>query len=634
MVVEYRDGTPFTGDNHTHTELANAIRTKKYGKDVREPIAQLADKMGDVIEKIPKLNAGQALKGFSPSFTSPLWDWENMTVTIPAINWSNASYTTLVIDTQILDISSVTEGWISLDIKNKCYVVNSISDTTIVVGSYSLTKKRGFFYNVGFENNSTTVATLPMFGYTTDLIMPDWDNDLIQIPAITWGGGNKSIKTDATNVDLANLDFGFLAIKRTDYNSYVISATRDISDDKIVIGAFDKGLRNFKINAFTWDSGINFKNRQIRGYSYFDKIYCDWDNDKIFIPSISWDGLHSSRYSPYTTSEATTIDMTTDQIWFLTLDWKFIDGNERFIFKTQSKAPEDQFVIGWGDRRSRTASFTAISSSLDAQTKINLVMFVGQSNMAGRGDNLNQVEANVEQAGYEFRAISDPTRLYRVTEPFGVNENNPYGINEPGAKTGGIIRSFINEAYRLTGQKIIGVSASKGGSSIEEWQPGGPYLTDAINRMNLAKKYMEKQGIPINATYMIFLQGETDGDRGMSKESYTEKLEKMIYEMEKAGVNHTFLIRIGEGPADYTKIQEAQTEYCKTRKNVTLISTVLKRFKSLGFMKDSYHYHQFAYNFLAHDAAKNYAYYINTNKEPTMYDSLTGGLYIPLDPKF
>ena len=43
MVVEYRDGTPFTGDNHTPTELANAIRTKKNGKDVREPIAQLAE---------------------------------------------------------------------------------------------------------------------------------------------------------------------------------------------------------------------------------------------------------------------------------------------------------------------------------------------------------------------------------------------------------------------------------------------------------------------------------------------------------------------------------------------------------------------------------------------------------------
>lgn len=49
MVVEYRDETPFTGENHTPTELANAIRTKKYGKDVREPMAQLADKLSNAV---------------------------------------------------------------------------------------------------------------------------------------------------------------------------------------------------------------------------------------------------------------------------------------------------------------------------------------------------------------------------------------------------------------------------------------------------------------------------------------------------------------------------------------------------------------------------------------------------------
>ncbi|EGL99367.1 SGNH/GDSL hydrolase family protein [Ligilactobacillus salivarius] len=49
MAVEYRDETPFKGDNHTPTELANAIRTKKYGKDVREPVAQLADKLADAV---------------------------------------------------------------------------------------------------------------------------------------------------------------------------------------------------------------------------------------------------------------------------------------------------------------------------------------------------------------------------------------------------------------------------------------------------------------------------------------------------------------------------------------------------------------------------------------------------------
>lgn len=49
MTVEYRDETPFTGDSHTPTELANAIRTKKYGESVREPIAQAVEKIANAV---------------------------------------------------------------------------------------------------------------------------------------------------------------------------------------------------------------------------------------------------------------------------------------------------------------------------------------------------------------------------------------------------------------------------------------------------------------------------------------------------------------------------------------------------------------------------------------------------------
>lgn len=45
MVVDYRDDSHLEGDNHTVSELARAIRTKTYGVDVRESIAQAVDKM-------------------------------------------------------------------------------------------------------------------------------------------------------------------------------------------------------------------------------------------------------------------------------------------------------------------------------------------------------------------------------------------------------------------------------------------------------------------------------------------------------------------------------------------------------------------------------------------------------------
>ena len=49
--------------------------------------------------------------------------------------------------------------------------------------------------------------------------------------------------------------------------------------------------------------------------------------------------------------------------------------------------------------------------------------------MAGRGIACTQFPEGapdlISGAGAEFRAISDPTRLYPIAEPFGALENNP-----------------------------------------------------------------------------------------------------------------------------------------------------------------------------------------------------------------
>lgn len=45
MTVEYRDEAPFTNDLHTLQQIADALRHKKFGKDVREAIAQAVEKL-------------------------------------------------------------------------------------------------------------------------------------------------------------------------------------------------------------------------------------------------------------------------------------------------------------------------------------------------------------------------------------------------------------------------------------------------------------------------------------------------------------------------------------------------------------------------------------------------------------
>ena len=130
-------------------------------------------------------------------------------------------------------------------------------------------------------------------------------------------------------------------------------------------------------------------------------------------------------------------------------------------------------------------------------TTYDLFLFVGQSNMAGRGITCPQFPEDapslISGAGMEFRAISDPTTLYPIAEPFGVLENNPDGIFEPGMKTGSLVTSFVNTYFEKTGMPVLGVSASKGGSVISKWQGNNDYLTDTIARLKAAQKYCKQK---------------------------------------------------------------------------------------------------------------------------------------------
>ena len=54
---------------------------------------------------------------------------------------------------------------------------------------------------------------------------------------------------------------------------------------------------------------------------------------------------------------------------------------------------------------------------------MDVAIFMGQSNMAGRGEAIDSVVAE-QGHGYEFRAVADPSKLYDVVEPFGATENN------------------------------------------------------------------------------------------------------------------------------------------------------------------------------------------------------------------
>ena len=261
-----------------------------------------------------------------------------------------------------------------------------------------------------------------------------------------------------------------------------------------------------------------------------------------------------------------------------------------------------------------------IGGAQKAERKVvDLVIFMGQSNMAGRGD-ASEAPTVGEGHGYEFRAVSDPTKLYPITEPFGVNENR--GVVSETTKTGSLVSAFAESYYAYTGVPIVGVSASKGGQEIKFWATDGDALHETIDRYNAAKTYLTGNGYTVRHQYMVWLQGETDGVQGTSAVAYKNSLIALYGEMKKQGVEKAMVIRIGERQSDETlhdAIILAQTELCREYDDFVMISGKLAGVAGED-MKDSAHFKQSTYNEVGADAGKNMAYFANTGMEPYFYD--------------
>lgn len=251
------------------------------------------------------------------------------------------------------------------------------------------------------------------------------------------------------------------------------------------------------------------------------------------------------------------------------------------------------------------------------QNVVDLFMFMGQSNMAGRGVCSSKWPEPAPQlikgAGYEYRAISSPNQLYPISEPFGVNENNPNGIYED-LKTGSLVTSFTNAYYTVTNTPIIGISASKGGSCIQEWTKGSSFLQDALARMKAAKHFLNQENYKIRHQFLLWCQGETDGDLGTSKEAYKTTFYNMLEPMMQQGIELCFLIRIGHyngsGGQDYSEIMEAQEELAKENKKIIIVSRSFAEMKAKGLMKDEFHYFQAGYNIVGTEAGTNTGNYV------------------------
>lgn len=234
-----------------------------------------------------------------------------------------------------------------------------------------------------------------------------------------------------------------------------------------------------------------------------------------------------------------------------------------------------------------------------------IFLFLGQSNMAGRGAFLSddeQFPKLLPGAGYEYRAVSDPARLHDISEPFGIDENRKDGIYDvwPSgpAKSGSLVTSFVNSYYCGTCTPVIGLSASKGGSKIEEWLPGTPYHDDLISRIDSMNSFLE--GKEIRGRYVLFCQGESDGDVGTDKKLYKKRVRILFDSLRLKGFSRFFMILIGKKNVpghydDYDEIRSVQKEMGREWADTFVVAS-FEDMLSRNLMKDEFHYYQSAYN--------------------------------------
>ena len=174
------------------------------------------------------------------------------------------------------------------------------------------------------------------------------------------------------------------------------------------------------------------------------------------------------------------------------------------------------------------------------------------------------------------------------------------------------------------------MSASIGGTPSASFKQGGAIFNDAVNRLTLTKNWLRDNGYKILHTYMVWCQGESDGDNNVTEDTYKSNFADIFNGMKVNGVEKCFLIRIGEDNGtdkDYTAIMNAQNDVCKENADVVMVSLDFQSMLGRGLMKDNWHYFQKAYNEVGATAGYHAGVYRMYNREDVMYDPKKDNLF-------
>ena len=145
--------------------------------------------------------------------------------------------------------------------------------------------------------------------------------------------------------------------------------------------------------------------------------------------------------------------------------------------------------------------------------KLQLFLLIGQSNMAGRGT----VEAEDKEVIPHVFALNKDGEWVAAIDPVHFDKPKLAGV--------GIARTFGRVLAATDPTVSIGlIPAAVGGTSLDQWKPGGELYQDAVRRAKIAMKSGTLRGI-------LWHQGESDGGAEDKASSYGERWVSMIRQL-------------------------------------------------------------------------------------------------------
>ncbi|MBO4901430.1 MAG: hypothetical protein J5518_01365 [Lachnospiraceae bacterium] len=233
---------------------------------------------------------------------------------------------------------------------------------------------------------------------------------------------------------------------------------------------------------------------------------------------------------------------------------------------------------------------------------VDLVLFAGQSNMAGTGGNARLAPAVPNGCGYEFLPAADPSGLHSLVEPFGKMESG-YLADPSSLRKGTLVSSFVNSYYAATGVPVVAVSAVRGATDSAYW--ASPQAkSDLLYRYTLAKSYLTSNHITLRRSFAVWLQGESDAIEGTTGTQYQTNVTSAFGPLFASGLERVYVITPGHpkgNAAMFDPIINAQVELCAKDARFTLASTAL-RSMSDAYLSDDIHYGQTALNMVGQAA--------------------------------